>query len=356
MRIWIDLANSPHILLLRPVVERLRADGDDVLLSARDHAQTLDLARAYWPEVEVIGGSSPGDVLEKGRRIFSRAASLRRFAQRGGAQLAFSHGSYAQLIAAASLGMASVTMMDYEHQPANHLSFRLARRVIVPAAFPEGALRRCGARRRKVVRYEGFKEELYLADGRPDYGVVDSLGLDPTAVLAVFRPPPEGALYHRTANERFEALLDSARSEPGVETIVLPRGPEQRQRYARLDGVAVPARAVDSLSVLASADLMIGGGGTMTRVSALLGTPTYTVFAGRLAAVDAALIREGRLIDARWPGVELRFEKRLALSPMPVGMGRAAAIMETVIETIRSFDPGAGGRRRRSRPLLQARP
>ena len=48
----------------------------------------------------------------------------------------------------------------------------------------------------------------------------------------------------------------------------------------------------------------------MNRESALLGTPTYTMFAGRLAAVDAELIRRGLLQDLRESDVELRFVKK----------------------------------------------
>ena len=72
-------------------------------------------------------------------------------------------------------------MMDYEHQPANHLSFRLARRVIVPATFPEASLRRFGASPKKIVRYEGFKEELYLADVAPDPSSSSRSGSTPPA-------------------------------------------------------------------------------------------------------------------------------------------------------------------------------
>jgi uncharacterized protein len=333
VRVWLDLANSPHVLLLAPIVHRLRAEGDEVLLSARDHAQTVELARARWPDVEVIGDPSPPGVLAKGRRIVSRAAALRQFAARRGAQVAFSHGSYAQLVAAATLRIGSATMMDYEHQPANHLSFRLARRVIVPESFPATALRRCGAGAGKVIRYPGFKEELYLAGVQPDSRVLEELGLDSSAVLAVFRPPPDGALYHRVANDRFEELLSAARRTYAVETVVLPRGPDQRRRYIALPGVKVPDKAVDSLALLALADLTIGGGGTMTRESALLGTPTYTVFAGRLAAVDEALIRQGRLIDARPRRVQLFFEKRRRVAP-GVTSEHAEIVLKTVIEAI----------------------
>jgi predicted glycosyltransferase len=193
--------------------------------------------------------------------------------------------------------------MDYEHQPANHLSFRLAQRVIVPRFFPDPKLRRYGAIGRKVLRYDGFKEELYLAGFSPDPGIMEQLRLDRDRVVAVFRQPPSGALYHRTENRHFEDVVDAARRDRNVQPVLLPRGSEGRSTSGRRNGVIVPPRAIDALSLIAQADLVIGGGGTMTRESALLGTPTYTVFMGRRAAADDALMRLGLLKDLRPPGL-----------------------------------------------------
>ena len=39
---------TPHVLVFTPVVERLQREGLEVVLTARDHAQTLDLAREQW--------------------------------------------------------------------------------------------------------------------------------------------------------------------------------------------------------------------------------------------------------------------------------------------------------------------
>jgi uncharacterized protein len=329
MRIWIDLANSPHVPLMAPIVERLRAKGHDVHLTARDHAQTVELARSRWPEVLVVGRQSPPGVAAKGLTIAQRAEKLRRLARRARPDVAFSHGSYAQLLAARAAGVPGVTMMDYEHQPANHLSFRLARQVIVPSVFPDDSLSRFGASPEKVVRYEGFKEELYLAGFQPDTRVLDELELDPRKVIAVFRPPPEGALYHRTANDRFDELLGLALRQETVEVVLLPRTAEQRSRYATLKPGRVPERTVDGASLLALADLVIGAGGTMNRESAVLGTPTYTVFAGRLAAVDAELMRMGRLRDLLAPGSPL-FEKRGRNGSAPAE-ARRDAILSVVL-------------------------
>lgn len=317
LKIWIDLANSPHVQVFGPVVRRLRDEGHSVLLTARDHAQTTDLARRQWVETLVIGEPSPATILAKGRAIAGRAARLRGFAVHERPEVALSHGSYAQILAARAAGVPSVTMMDYEHQPANHVSFRLANQIVVPSVFPEDSLRRFGASSRKTLRFPGFKEELYLAGFRPDSRVLDELGLDRESVIAVLRPPPRGALYHRKDNERFDELLRVAVSNEYVQTVVLPRTPEQAERYRGVsDRVRCPQSAIDGCSLLALADLVIGAGGTMNRESALLGTPTYTVFGGHLAAVDGELIRTGRLTDLRTPGTSPRFDRK-ARPPIP---------------------------------------
>ncbi len=337
MKIWIDLANSPHVPLFEPVVSEARARGHEVVLTARDHAQTRALAEDAWTDVAIIGGRSPSGRLAKGRAIAGRALALRRFARDRRPDVALSHGSYAQVVAARAARVPSVTMMDYEHQPANHLSFRLARRVIVPEVFPEAGLRRFGARPGKVVRYDGFKEELYLAGVAPEPALLVSLGLDPARVTVAMRPPPEGALYHREGNVRFDDILERVVTH-GAQVVLLPRGEEQDQRYRRA-GVVIPERPVDGSVLLATVDLMIGAGGTMTRESALLGTPTYTVYLGELAAADAELIRQGKLVDLRSSGAPV--VERKPDSAAGVDPARANAILETVLGTTEGVVKGA---------------
>ena len=327
MRIWIDLANSPHVPLFKPLAGEARARGHEVVLTARDHAQTRTLAEDAWPDVAIIGGRSPSGRLAKGRAIGGRALGLRRFARDRRPDVALSHGSYAQVVAARAARVPSVTMMDYEHQPANHLSFRLAHRVIVPQVFPEDSVRRFGACSGKVIRYEGFKEELYLAGVAPEPALLVSLGLDPARVTVAMRPPPEGALYHREGNVRFDDILERVLSQ-GAQVVLLPRGEEQDAGYRRA-GVVIPDRPIDGSVLLATVDLMIGAGGTMTRESALLSTPTYTVYLGELAAADAELIRLGKLVDLRYSGdpvIERKPDHGVGVDP-----ARANAILETVL-------------------------
>jgi predicted glycosyltransferase len=351
VRIWVDLSNSPHVALFGPILKHLAERGDEVLLSARDHAQTLALAQSRWPHVLVVGGPSPTGHAAKAATIARRAAALARLAAGKRIDVALSHGSYAQIAAARTLGIPALTMMDYEFQPANHLSFRLAQRVVVPEAFPEAALRRFGATR-KTLRYAGYKEELYLAGFEPDGAVIGELGLDPAKVIVVLRPPPDGCLYHREQNLRFEEVARRVVSEPGVQAVLLTRTADRAFWAERMPQVLVPDAPIDGPSLVALADLTIGAGGTMNRESALLGTPTCTVFAGRLAAVDAALIADGRLVDLRRDGSEPILRKK----PARAGGGIPAARREEILEVVERGLAEVSGRRRVLAACAPARP
>ncbi|MGZ8843923.1 MAG: DUF354 domain-containing protein, partial [Pyrinomonadaceae bacterium] len=175
MRIWIDLANSPHVPFFHALIPEFTARGHQVEITARDFAQTVELATKAGMMPHVVGGHGGSTFRGKAGNLVGRAASLRKWARDRGFDLAVSHNSYAQIAAAAALGIKAVTLMDYEHQPANHLAFRLASRVIVPRSFPASELRKYGASTRKVHRYQGIKEDVYLADFNPDPDFIRSL-------------------------------------------------------------------------------------------------------------------------------------------------------------------------------------
>jgi uncharacterized protein len=305
MRIWIDLTNSPHVLVMRPVIERLSAGGHDVQVTARAFAQTIELCERLGIAHTAIGHhrgerlaskaaglASRSTALVRWARAEARAASGRRF------DLALGHGSNDVSVAGALLRIPSATMFDYEWATVQHnVNCRLARAVVVPAAIPPQRLRRYGARG-KVRPYEGLKEEYYLADFEPDAAVVEELGLDPGRAIVVVRTPPEVSLYHRFENNLFARVLERlqrAAAEDGVQPVVLPRVDSQRSTLARVPGFVVPEHAIDAQSLIAHADLVVSAGGTMNREAVALGTPVYTTFEGRLGAVDERLIAEGRL-------------------------------------------------------------
>jgi uncharacterized protein len=296
MRVWIDITNSPHVVIFRPLIARLQARGHEVTVTAREFAQTLGLLERFAIPHTVIGAHGGAGLRGKAHAAGERTSALVRFARRERFDLAVAHGSTDQPIAARLAGTPQVTMFDYEYATAmHHWNGRWATRVLVPDAIPEDALARFGMRSPKLVRYPGLKEEYYLADHLADPTVAVELGLD-GRVVAVLRPAPEVTLYHRgRSTELFSSVLEAlSHRQVDVQIVVLPRTDEQRKSLQDSPFI-VPERPVDGPSLVQLADFVVSAGGTMNREAVALGVPAFTPFAGRLGAVDQRLIADGRL-------------------------------------------------------------
>jgi len=313
MRVWADLTNTAHVLVLRPLVERLEADGHDVTLTARPLSHTVELLEDWGHPHTVLGYHGGVSRLGKARAALARAPQLLRFARGRRFDCALAHGSTDLPPACRALQIPNTTMFDYEWAALqHHANCRLANRVLVPDAIPAERLARYGARPPKLVRYPGLKEEYYLADFVPDPTVLEELEPPEDAVLCVVRTAPSYALYlGGSENELLPGLLRRLSADERTQTVVLARTPGQRQaiRTLGLERVHVPERSVDGRSLVAFADLLVSAGGTMNREAAVLGTPVWSIFEGQLGAVDERLAREGRLRFLADPA-ELEIEKK----------------------------------------------
>ena len=299
MRAWIDITAPAHVLVFRPLIGIMRGRGDEVGITARDYAQTLELLELHGLEPdEVIGRHAGRSRLQKARQMTHRLGALRKWARGRDFDVALAHGSHELTISARRLGIPSSTTFDYEFATLQHqLGCRAATRVVVPDAIPPERLRPYGVRPPKLVQYPGLKEEYYLSDFEPDRSLLDEFGVDPARVLVVLRPPPDVSLYHRHSNPLFPQTLQHLGRSEDVHAFVLPRTDEQREyvRGLALPSIILPEGAVDAQSLIALADLVVSAGGTMNREAAALGVPVYTTYGGRLGGVDEMLIRDGRL-------------------------------------------------------------
>jgi uncharacterized protein len=298
VRIWIDITAPAHVLVFRPLIGLLRERGDDVEITAREYAQTVQLLHLHGIEAELIGRHGGRSRVGKLAAMAERLPRLRHWARGRSFDAALAHGSHYLTMAARSLGIPSSTTFDYEFATLQHqFGCRAANYVVVPEAIPPDRLERYGVHPPKLRRYPGLKEEYYLADFEPDPSVLERFSVDPQQVLVTVRTPPAVALYHRQANPLFPDVLARIGQEDGVQAVVLPRTDEQRELVRSLGypSVKVPDEAVDAQSLIAYSDLVVGAGGTINREAAALGIPVYTTFMARMGGVDEALIREGRL-------------------------------------------------------------
>jgi uncharacterized protein len=297
MRVWMDLTNTAHVLVLRPLVERLEAEGHEVELTARPLSHTIDLLDDWGHPYSVLGRYGGAGKSGKALAAAARLPQLLRFGRSRSFDCALAHGSTDLPPACRLLRIPNTTMFDYEWASLqHHVNCRLATRVLVPDAIPPGRLARYGARPPKLVRYPGLKEEYYLADFEPDEQVLSALRIDSGRPLAVVRTAPSYALYLGGSESPLLPRVLERLADEDAQTVVLARTDEQRRAIDELHlGAIVPERAVDGRSLVAFADLLVSAGGTMNREAAVLGTPVWSIFEGRIGAVDDLLAREGRL-------------------------------------------------------------
>jgi len=305
MRIWIDLANSPQVPFFLPLHAALLGQDHEVFVTLRNYAETVPLAQKFGIGGEPIGKHGGSGRLAKLPNLAARSLQLAGYARSRRPEIAVCHNSPTHVVAGRLIGARVINIMDFEGQPSNHLTFRIAHKVIVPASFPDADLKRLGARPARVYKYDGFKEQTYLSSFEPDDSFledfIDACGLDPSwdldkTTLVTIRTPPTQAAYHAFENPLFDRLLTAANVNPALTVIALPRNPHQQEGIRKgYPNLHIPKRPVDGRNLLFFSDLVISGGGTMNREAAILGTPAYTIFAGRLPAVDQSLIDLGRM-------------------------------------------------------------
>jgi predicted glycosyltransferase len=298
-KIWIDIDNSPHVPFFKPIMQELQARGFEIILTARDTYQVCELLKFHNLSCKVIGRHYGKNKVFKVLGNCLRAAQLMPMVARLRPDLALSHGSRAQILVCAALGVPSIMMHDYEHS--TKTGFVEPDWVLTPEVIPSATMTRRGSR---TMKYPGLKEDVYIPRFQPDPSILPTLGLSPDNIVVTLRPPATEAHYHNPEAEKlFAAALELFSGNPDVRAVTLPRSANQaadlRQKWAHLIATGrmiIPSSPLDGLNLIWFSDLVISGGGTMNREAAALEVPVYSIFRGKIGAVDRYLASEGRLM------------------------------------------------------------
>jgi len=298
-KIWIDMDNSPHVPFFVPIIKELEELGYPVILTARDCFQVRDLISLFKLRCVFVGRHYGKHKLAKVVGTCYRALRLAFMVRREKVHLAVAHGSRAQVIADSLLGIPSICLWDYEFIKGMgelHPDW-----MMVPAVIPDSAIHYDNGR---VLKYPGIKEDVYVPGFKPDPSLRARLGLKEEDFVVTARPPAnEAHYYHPESDELFRAAINFVADRHSASIVLLPRNEKQgasaRALWPELFAagkIIIPEHAVDGLCLLWTSDLAISGGGTMNREAAALGVPVYSVFRGKIGAVDRYLAQNGRLV------------------------------------------------------------
>ena len=299
-KIWIDLDNSPHVPLFKPIIDELKRRGYSVLLTARDCFQVCGLADLLNMHYTRIGRHYGKNKFLKVVGLVIRSMQMIPTVLRNKPVFALSHGSRSQLLLSSILRIPSCIMADYEYTQG--LVFINPTWVIFPEMIPDDAIDLPAERIRK---YPGLKEDIYVPDFKPSPEILRLLGLGKDDLVVTIRPPATEAHYHNPESDKlFYAVVEFLGHHPDVRMVILPRNEIKQTAFVKetwsewcaTGKIIIPAHVVNGLDLIWYSDLVVSGGGTMNREAAALGVPVYSIFRGKIGAVDRYLAESGRLI------------------------------------------------------------
>ena len=303
-KIWVDLDNTPHVPFFKPIIEELEARGHSVAVTSRQAFQVCDLATEMGLRHTTIGRHYGKKSIAKISGLFIRALQFIPFVLREKPDLAVSHGARSQILICNLLRIPTILLADYEH--AKILPFLRPTWLYVPEVIPTNLL----ADNAKVIKqYPGIKEDVYVPRFRPTGKLKKELDLDDGKITVTMRPPANEAHYRSPASDAlFEAAMNHLTSRNDIQIVLLPRNQNQleeirnsRPQWFENRRTVVPQKAVDGLELIAQSDLVFSGGGTMNREAAALHVPVYSIFRGKIGAVDKYLAETGRLVLLETP-------------------------------------------------------
>ncbi len=297
--IWIDLDNSPHVPFFRPIINELNCRGYSVMSTARNCFQVGGLAERMRVPCTAVGRHYGKNRFMKVLGTGIRTLQLLPLIWRVRPQLAVSHGSRSQLLAAKLLGIPTLQIVDYEF--AKIWMFIRPDWVMTPSMIPEDAI---SLDRDRIFKYPGIKEDVYVPSFLPEGHIRKELGIAETETLVTIRPPATEAHYHDPKSDSlFRATITHLAGMAGTRLVILPRTERQAQEIrtawpnlCQNGKVMILDEVVDGLNLIWHSDLVISGGGTMNREAAALGVPVYSIFRGKIGAVDRFLAGSGRLV------------------------------------------------------------
>jgi predicted glycosyltransferase len=267
MRVLVDVGHPGHVHFYRHAVASLRAEGHEVVLSARDKDVTLDLLRGFSLEHVVLSSARHGLVREYPRRLFALVKLIRRFRP----DVVTAVGGAFVAPAGRLTSTPTVVFTDTEHVAADRvLTYPWATRICTPTAFKKSLPR-------AHHRYSGLHELAYLHPARfvPDPAVRDEMGIGPEEPFAVVR-----LVSWRAAHDRGHRGLgpeDVARAVAALGALGRVFVSAEGAPPPSLDAPPLPVAPHRVHHALALARVYLGEGATMATEAGLLGTPSVYV-------------------------------------------------------------------------------
>lgn len=291
--IWFDITNVPHVNFFMPLIKRYEGKYN-LIFSIRDFAETKSLFKKKIGEqfFEVghhVGNSKIKKIWASFTRIFELNKTIPYF------DVKISCGGDASSVVAKLRHKLSITFDDNEKAP-NWRYAPFSDLAFWPSVIPTDVLVKQCFNRNRLYKYNGFKEDFYLADYQPNLDFINTI---PFEHYVVVRAENIKANYVEGKVSIVPELLEKLEKK-GYNILFLPRYKSDYDYAKNTKNVYIPNEAINGLDACYFSDAVLTGAGTMAREAACLGIPSVSFFAGsRLLTVDSELVKAGRIFFSR---------------------------------------------------------
>jgi predicted glycosyltransferase len=279
MKVWYDACTGKHMRYGIAIAGRLRKAGCEVVLTTREHPDTLGVAQALGEKPIVIGKYAPSSLSTRLAESAKRTLRFLELFENNQPDVAISHQSPELCRTAFGLNIPIILTADTSHAFAvNKLTIPLATKLVVSEAIPKRFFKTYGAG--DIIQFRGVDEVAWTKNRQ------SSKNFNFKKPLVVVRQIETNASY--AVGEK-DTTLEVARKLAGIGTVLF------LSRYVKekIPGLKVVKDFVDSASLVSHADLVISAGGTMSREAALQGVPSIVLSKISRTYVNRYLAKKG---------------------------------------------------------------
>jgi predicted glycosyltransferase len=261
------------------VAQRFRRLGHEVILTTRKHPDTLELAKLLNENFTVVGKYGLGSLPRKLIESTKRQLKFCRMFEKNPPDIGISHGSVELCRVAFGMGFPSICTNDTPHAEAvKRLTTPLTDCLIISKAIPKTLFEGYGAKR--IVQFDGVDEVAWVKGFKP------KIEQEYEHPLIVVRQLQTKASY---AKGKPDTTMILAKKLTALGNVMF------LSRYSRhpKKRMIIPTKLVDTVNLVAQADLVVSAGGTIAREAALQGTPSIVISTIDRFHVNDYLEKEG---------------------------------------------------------------
>ena len=251
MRIWYDACTGKHMRYGVAIAKRLRESGCEVILTTREHPDTLALAHILDEKPTVVGKYQPSTLSSRIEESAKRIIQFSKMFKDQPPDVAIAHQSVELCRTAFGLGIPIILTADTPHAKAvNKLTIPFADTLVVSEALPNQFLKKYCPE--NIVRFKGVDEVAWIKNLKPQKR-------SSKKPLIIVREIETKAAY---ALEASNHALETAKKLEALGEVLLLKRYSSKEEF------------VDSARAVANADLVVSAGGTIAREAALQGVPS----------------------------------------------------------------------------------